>query len=481
MEIRNMTGAAAGSWARRSARTALAGLLAVGVAACDLDTVLEVTDPDAVTPELTRDPANLPGLRAGALGDFAVAYAGLPTNTEGLILSSGLLADEFYVGDTFGTRQEVDRRSITVNNSGMLTVFRNMHRARRAAEVASERYAAGLPNTAAHAEVTSLAGFMYVFFAENYCSGVPFSRLTEDSQLEHGQPQTTTQMFESALAYFDNALTVATAAGNAAQQNLARVGRGRALLGLNRPVDAAAAVAAVPTTFAYEILHSANSTRQNNGVWMITHNRRGYSVAHREGGNGLPFRMGNSQSGATQDPRVRYTRTAARATDSPFAHFFQQRYPTLDSNIPLATGTEARLMEAEAALRQGAAGVPTFVARHNELRARVAGLAPIAVEDVAAMTQVQRENLHFQERGFWLFLTANRLSDMRRLVRQYNRPAETVFPTGAWGRPVYAGVAVPDAALEFRSQGTYGPDVNFPVPDDELNNPNFQQCINRGA
>jgi starch-binding outer membrane protein, SusD/RagB family len=274
---------------------------------------------------------------------------------------------------------------------------------------------------------------------------------------------------------------VATAANNTTQLNLARVGRARALLGRNRVADASAAVAAVPTSFRYEILHSENSAGQNNGVWGIPHNRRGYSVAHLEGGNGLPFRVGNSQNRATQDPRVPYTRTASRATDSPFAHFFQLKYPLRDTHVPLATGIEARLIEAEAALRQGAAGVAVYVAKHNELRATVAGLAPVSLDDVTAMTQAQRENLHFQERGFWLYLTANRLGDMRRLVRQYNRGSETVFPTGVWGRPAYAGVAVPDGNLEFRAQGTYGPDVNFPVPDDELNNPNFQQCINRGA
>jgi hypothetical protein len=30
-----------------------------------------------------------------------------------------------------------------------------------------------------------------------------------------------------------------------------------------------------------------------------------------------------------------------------------------------------------------------------------------------------------------------------------------------------------------RVQGTYGPDVNFPVPFDEQNNPNFVQCVDR--
>jgi hypothetical protein len=73
-------------------------------------------------------------------------------------------------------------------------------------------------------------------------------------------------------------------------------------------------------------------------------------------------------------------------------------------------------------------------------------------------------NLLFNERARWLWLTAHRLSDLRRLIRQYNRPADTVFPTGPY----------------FKVQFTvYGTDVNFPIPIDELNNPNFTQCTDR--
>src|SRR5258708_515772 len=66
-------------------------------------------------------------------------------------------------------------------------------------------------------------------------------------------------------------------------------------------------------------------------------------------------------------------------------------------------------------------------------------------------------NLLFSERARWLWLTSHRLSDLRRLERQYLRPDNQVFPTGPY----------------FKSGLQYGPDVNLPVPIDELNNPNF--------
>ena len=80
-------------------------------------------------------------------------------------------------------------------------------------------------------------------------------------------------------------------------------------------------------------------------------------------------------------------------------------------------------------------------------------------------TAAGMEDLHFRERAFWLFSTGHRLGDMRRLIRQYGRGSETVFPTGPF----------------WKAGATYGVDVNIPVPFDEQNNPEFQSCIDRTA
>jgi hypothetical protein len=57
------------------------------------------------------------------------------------------------------------------------------------------------------------------------------------------------------------------------------------------------------------------------------------------------------------------------------------------------------------------------------------------------------------------------VGDLRRLIRQHARAQNTVFPTGTWHKG-----------------GNYGTDVNVPVPQAELNNPNVQQaCLNRNA
>ena len=75
-----------------------------------------------------------------------------------------------------------------------------------------------------------------------------------------------------------------------------------------------------------------------------------------------------------------------------------------------------------------------------------------------------------------MFGTSHRLGDMRRLVRQYGRAANTVFPSGTYSSP--GGLRT----------GTYGADLNLPIPIAEDNNPeyeagapNLKGCIDRSA
>ena len=44
----------------------------------------------------------------------------------------------------------------------------------------------------------SLAGFVYIFLAEGFCSGVPVSRVVND-QIVYGQPLTTAQVLDTAV------------------------------------------------------------------------------------------------------------------------------------------------------------------------------------------------------------------------------------------------------------------------------------------
>lgn len=456
------------------ARAAMLGTALAGALACSSDEILRVEDPDVVRPENVADSSALPLLLAGALSDFQVAYNGGngALATEGQTNMSALFTDEFIQTESFPTRTEVELRGIGRDNTTMAPIFLDLSRARASAERAARKYAEfGQPNAVGRAEALALAGFAYVFFAENYCSGVPFSTLGDDLAITFGQPQTTAQTLGAALAKFDSAIAIAGASQSAAATraaHLARVGRGRTLLDLNRPADAAAAVTAVPTDFRYVIQHSENSLRQNNGVWNLSSSQGRWGVSEREGANGLPFR---SAADVRVPNRPRATNNGNGFAAEPMQE--QLKYDERTDAIVLADGVEARLIEAEAALRANDA--TTFVAKLNDPRANAQVRTARDLQRHAPVGQTldqllppltdpgsarAREDLLFRERGFWLYLTSHRLGDLRRLVRQYGRQAAEVFPSGAYSSP--GGLRT----------GTYGADVSFPIPNDEGNNPN---------
>lgn len=438
--------------------------LPLGVAACDVDSLLDVEDPDVATPGSLADTTAFPVLYAGAIADFAVAYGGSGAtggggSNEGVILLSGLLSDEFKSMDTFDTRIRIDRRAIedpdgdgASSNGQLEDAERNLHRARRAAEIAAETFSAlGSPTDARRAEMLALAGYTYVLFGENYCAGVPFSEFPRGGGAPvYGAPTPTADIFARAIARFDSALAIAPTGLIA---NLARVGKGRAQVNLAQYAAAAATVAPVPSNFNYRIFYSDNTAGQENGVWHYGRDNRRYGVPDAEGGNGIAWVT-------NEDPRAPNEVSAS----PPFAStineplIIQGKYPERGSEIPLATGIEARLIQAEAAI--AASNGTDYINFVNQ--ARVAGGVAGDLTDPGATAG--RVDQLFRERAYALYLTAHRLGDLRRLVRQYGRAVNTVYPTGTY----------------FRG-GNYGTDVVLPLFVDELNNPNFAGCINRNA
>src|SRR5437660_2989558 len=267
---------------------------------------LKVSIPDIVQPGQLGDSASLATVKAGALGDFSIAYTGDHPDgsggTEGVSMYGGLLADEWINSETFPTRIEVDARTIQLTNADVDLWYRLLHASRNSAEKTAGRYAALRPDDPAHAEVLHLAGYTYLFFAETFCSGVPVSHLNETTgAIAYGVPLTTKQLIDTAIARFDEGLsvagTVSDASAKAEMTNLASVGKARALVDSGDFGAAAAEVATVPTNFAYVSEHSEISTFENNGVFNGNTVDRRYSVADSEGATGCPFR-------STPDPRT---------------------------------------------------------------------------------------------------------------------------------------------------------------------------------
>lgn len=413
-------------------------VLLLAATACSKSDILRPDTPDVITPDNLDSPEGRAALYAGAVSDLVVAVTG----GVGVALFSGLFTDELMHASTPPAVREWDLRDLLNTNSiaaGNLGPFHLMQRARTALEGAASRLPANDPRTG---ELWALAGMSYILFGELWCSGTPMSE--RDPVPVLGPPLTTAEMFNRAVARLTTA--AANAGGNAQVQNLTAVLRGRALLNLGQYAQAATAVAAVPTTFKYQFIHGAPPARQTNQIQLNTASDI-YSVPSGEGTNGLNFASAN-------DPRVPVQATGASRNDGVTPMVVALKYPTIASAVDMVTGVEARLIEAEAALQ--ASNPILWLSKLNEARATVTGLAPL----IDPVTATARVDLTFRERAFWTYLTAHRLGDLRRLVRQYGRAKESVYPTGA-----------------YHKQGlTRGTQATFIVPQTEINNPNYSEA-----
>ena len=451
---------------RRATRAfvALSAMLIAG--ACNVDNTLRVPDPDVSRPPDVSGAAGLPTLLATAVGDFQVAFSGTGggTGLEGLINMTGLMGDEFAFAETFPTRVQVDRRSMERDNSTLRDIFFTVQRARASALRADSAYAKFAPTDSGRAEALALEGYSYVLLAETYCSGVPTSSFDASGHVVGGEPLTTTQLLDTAIDRFTRSRAIANALTRASTKarlvNLASVGQARALMfkGTSNNAAAAALVAAVPTTFEYFVFSSSNTDRQNNGIYEFNWAEARWTQSNREGIAGLPYR----QVADAGDPRTDYIDTQDVGFDGETPWYVTLKYSDRDVPSVLASGIEARLIEAENLLAGGSSAA--YLTPLNTLRATIS--LP-ALADPG--TPASRVSQFFAERAYWLFLTAHRLGDMRRLIRStanggYGLAVNSVYPNGPY--PAAGG-------------GQYGTDVNFPIPIEEDNNPKSHGCIDR--
>ena len=448
-------------------RLASAALLAAVLAGCE-DRTLAVKTPDVIPISSTNSASALPTLSASVIANFTFAYAGDGGNVnEGVIQDGGLLADEWISSDTYPTRNQIDARLTTSTNANSNTVFQSIQVFRKNAEDAITAYQKYQPGVAQEAEAYTWAGYAYVLMAENFCTGVPFSTVNNATgAVTFGPLESTAQMWHDARVRFDSALAILaadTVSGDASsiptETYFASVGKGRTLVDSNDYADAAAAVAAVPPTFNYFIATSTNTTRQWNGVWTYSNNEHRYSVPDNEGINGLTYRSDGIQlanpcvsMGNTGDPRITWF-DYGPGFNTASENYAQCIYPTISSNIPVATGVEAQLITAEYELSQSnTAGAATIL---NAVRVQLGN----TVTFTFPVNADSQKTALMKERAYDMWMTAHRLGDLRRLIRQYGFAANAVFPTGA-----------------YQFGGTYGNGVSMPVPAAEANNPNYQAC-----
>ena len=475
----------------KHSRFAAALLMAGGVAltaACSgsiTDALLTATDPDIINPANVNSPEGAEGLRLGVVQRLTTMTGAAPANTEGVWFMSGMLTDEWKSGDTFIQRDETDKRTIQDNNSIVTAGYRYVHQTRISANQAIDALRKYPPSTAATAnayvaQMQYIRGYAELLSADNFCNGQPFSDGSTGEIIE-GDPLTVEQAFQRAIVSADSAIgTIGSATDTLSARVLygAKLVKARALMGLGGAANyaaAKAAVAGIPTDFAYNVYFSANT--RFNGIWALNNSARRYVVGDSVDATGLianalPFK-------SAKDPRVP---TLTNATNKSIArNAFDSNTPFVAQSIwlslgnpagsedPIAVvnGIDARLIEAEVALSQS--DIVGWLSILNQLRSgptmiseglTVSGMTPL----LDPGTPAARVSLQFREKAFWTFGRGERLGDLRRLVRQYQRPADQVFPTGT-----------------FFKGGDYGTDVNLPVPQAEQNNTRFSGCADRNA
>ena len=448
------------SFSRRARVTVLgAAALTLG-AGCKSSEVLNVTTPDILSPGIFNTPTGTDPLRFGVISDFTVGFDG---STDSYTTMAGDMSDEMVASDTFAERLSVNSRSPIDVNSSTESVYRALQQAHSGAIKAATVLAATQPAQKwQRGEMYMLRGFVEIFLAEGFCSGTAFSTADDNGVVTYGPVNSTTDLFNLAVTSFDTALAVADTSKRVLYGS--QIGKARALLNLGKFPEAAAAVAAVPRTFQLLTFHSTASSREQNGMWNAAANGSSrYSVVNNEGKNGLPYL-------STPDPRIPWSPSTRIGFNSISTNLpTETKFGQTTSGI-IGDGTEAQLDILEARLQGGAqadrdavfAGLNTLRTTNTPAITAIAGSAPT--------TQAAAVDQYFQERAYWTWLTGHRLGDMRRLVRQYGRGTETVFPTGlvaASGTPSVTG----------QLSGSYGTATSMIVPFSERNNPNYKGCL----
>jgi hypothetical protein len=389
---------------------------------------------------------------AGLMTDELEAYPNGASSSEGSVIGGSIderILPEFTTNGGDG-RTQGDYTQLQGVRGGVIQAL---------GALAAYDTAANTPTL--RGELYALDGYAEILLADFFCSGVPLSTLDFQGNYTYHASSTTTQVYQDAIAKEDSALALASA--NDTIQNLARVLKGRALLDLDSVAQAAQAVASVPDGFQYRLAIQWISDQSLNSLNRVA------TVSNREGSNGLPFLSGG-------DPRTPTIVTLpANPSQGIVALTFPTKYSTSGSSqFTVGDWIEARLIQAEAALQAG--DTPTWLTLLNHLRtmATVPGQTVTPLDTLTdpgaslsgSAADSARLALTFQERAYWLFLTGHRQGDLRRLVRQYGRQEEQVYPVGPYLVP---------------GLGIYGTDVTAPIPFAEYTNPLFHGCLDRSA
>ncbi len=450
------------------------GLIAI-VSACSLDSIVKVDKPQ-VGEDVDFDYLDT---RPGALGLLYSTIGSLQSAVSSVSKEVGNISDELTARphnsfeSVYGAPGP-DTRLETDNGAGVhgvqLAAYRDLQTARVRAGYARyflRRQSDSSLNYAISAAY-AFEGYAITMLAENLCSGVPLSDVRYGEKAVYGRALPTDSLLVIAISKFDSALYLNH--DSTRFKTLAKVGKARALMSLGRYSDAAMTVSDIQPTDNFSIHYTETITPDPNSPSQDARDAfwtnailapgssstlyQGHEIVNQEGGNGLLWFV----NARNLDPRLPVDVSIVDDTVYVFPTVVRQR-KFADGNISfnLASWIEARMIAAEYLL---STSDPNWIDPINEARQTV-GLS----DTVSPANAVQRQNLLFRERAFWFYLHGTRLSDMRRLVRQYGRSVNSIYPVGSYTRSsqVYtygdATVFIP-SQQEFSENHVYAGCIN---------------------
>lgn len=422
--------------ARMAVLTVVATLL-VGVTGCEtLSDPLKVEPASRIPAAQLEVPANAQILSDGAVGDFECAFR---TYTA----MSGLIGEEFiYTAQTL-SRSPYDRRAMTKDDSdygvnsctggtnAAYGVYTPLQTARRSNENllaflktwtdADVAAGPGSPNrTNLMAIAAAYAGYATVLLGEGFCT-MALSSVGIDKSISYSGEVQRDSVFKYAIAHFTEAIAFATATGNTSIRNMALLGRARAKLNIGDYVGARADAALIPSGYVRNVSASDVTTRRQNQITLDNSaNNRATSV-------GEPYR-------SMDDARVPVVATDLISATG-ILHFYQTKYPTTGTPIPLATYEEAQLIIAETDIRSG--DLPNALLILNDSRTRGGQATPfVGVTEADYLAEL------VDQRRRELFAESHHLADIIR----------------------YSIAVQPPAGTQSHFGGAYGSQICMPLP-----------------
>ena len=255
---------------RYAAVVGLAGTLTLLGGCGAVDSVLTVENPNQIPVTEITGKALIPIIVNGAIGDFTHMY------DDPFIWRGSMLTDEQVTGINWEQTARLNLRIVRYEEGDADLMFGSISRALRQADDGTARLRTLLDSANKDVRLaTTLAftGYSYVAMGEAMCEAVVSSVDLTTGVITAGDHfLTPVSLFTRALPAFQEAVTVATAAGASGTTilNLSRVGLARTYLNLDDKANAGATAALVPAGFKYTLEYAGGSApaRQNNTLWV---------------------------------------------------------------------------------------------------------------------------------------------------------------------------------------------------------------------